>query len=660
VGTEKTATWGLNLKSNAGEVTGEATAQLQGLKAKAESAQEALKGLQASLRLLKGSSDDVAKAKEELKARIDAEKGALSQANLALLKHGVTYNALATAQKKGEGETKKFVERLKGVGGPVGEVTSRLESLKGLVEGSGGKWVALAAAVAVATTGFVLLGAGIVDVSWKIGKFIATSADALRNMGLMREAASGSAENAKNLGTQVDAMAGKLSTSKEKLNETAVAITRALSGGLSKASGQTIVDTFAAVTEAADAAGDSVGETLKGIVDRGKLTGRLFLSPQDLQGTGLTFKGVAESLAKNMHVGVAQARAALFEGRVSLGAGAAALRAAVEERFGKINAAKLLSLDVQLAKLKERLVGLAKNVALEPMLRALSKLGDLFDENTVSGRALQELVTTIGNEIGPAFEKGVPIARRTFLEIEDGALRLAIAFYKTRNSIRDALKGDYPELQKLGTRVSSLIPSVKGLTNVMIEGVAWFGKTATVAGELAAALERIADVQDRFKAKFFGIGKAVPDGVAAGVTAGKDGAVAAIKGMSDEMQEAFANANQIQSPSKVYEKMGKEIPAGEAQGIDKGAPRAQQALDDMSNRRPSEAPGRSASNLAAGAGAQIMVGQISINVTVPAGTEKAEGIAKAIAAPGVMRALTRALREALITQGIPTQAPVTP
>jgi hypothetical protein len=45
-----------------------------------------------------------------------------------------------------------------------------------------------------------------------------------------------------------------------------------------------------------------------------------------------------------MHVGVEQAKQALFEGRVKLADGAAALRAAVEKKFGGVNLRQMLSL----------------------------------------------------------------------------------------------------------------------------------------------------------------------------------------------------------------------------------------------------------------------------------------------------------------------------
>ncbi len=59
---------------------------------------------------------------------------------------------------------------------------------------------------------------------------------------------------------------------------------------------------------------------------------------------------------------------------------------------------------------------------------------------------------------------------------------------------------------------------------------------------------------------------------------------------------------------------------------------------------------------------QINVGPISINVSVPPGTghDQAHAVAQAVSDPSIMRALTRALRTALITQGIPTQTPVAP
>jgi uncharacterized protein (DUF111 family) len=148
--------------------------------------------------------------------------------------------------------------------------------------------------------------------------------------------------------------------------------------------------------------GDEVGKQLENIITRGQMAQRVQINPLELQGSGLQFKDIAGQLAANLHIGVEQAKAALFEGRVKLDDGAKAIRDAVDKRFGEINAKKLLDLGVQAEKFKEKLTALTADVKLEPLLKGIDELSHLFDNTTVSGAALKQLVTFLGDQIGPA------------------------------------------------------------------------------------------------------------------------------------------------------------------------------------------------------------------------------------------------------------------
>src|SRR6202008_1610933 len=91
-----------------GEVSREDAAALEGLRAKIEQSQTAIKGMSGALRSLRGASDEVVAAKTALKARLDAERGAISQANLALLKQGQTYEQLQAKMRAAEAAQRKL------------------------------------------------------------------------------------------------------------------------------------------------------------------------------------------------------------------------------------------------------------------------------------------------------------------------------------------------------------------------------------------------------------------------------------------------------------------------------------------------------------------------------------------------------------------------
>ena len=369
----KVATYAINLEGNAATKAAADADALVRLKEQIQASQGAIKGLSQSYRSLRGSSDEVAKAKEQLKAKMEAEKGAISKATLELLGHGKTLQQVTAETKKAAGGAAELGEGMGAMLNPIVAVTAGLVAATAVVAG----------------------------LTYEIGKFVIESANSLRAMNLTREAASGSAEDAAALGTQVDDLSHKVATSKAELNKLGAAIVQNLSGGLSRASGQAIEDTFYAVAQASAAMGDQVGGTLRGLVERGKQWNRFSLSPQDLQGTQLQFKEVSEALAKNLNIGIDDARMALFNGRVTLEAGAKALRDAVEKRFGEVNAKRLIDLDVQIAKLKEHFTALASGVVplLDPLLEGLNKLLMLFDDSTASGQILQGIFTYIGQTI---------------------------------------------------------------------------------------------------------------------------------------------------------------------------------------------------------------------------------------------------------------------
>jgi hypothetical protein len=676
---DKVATYAVNLESNAGKVASGAIAELEQFRAKIEQSQAELKGMQGALRSLKGSSDEVAKAKEQLKAKIDAEKGAISQANLALLKAGTNYSKLTTEVKKQTTAQEKLKEGIKAAGGPVADLSSKFENLKGVLSGAHGGTALLALGVGTLVIGVVALTAATIEAGIKLGKFVIEGANALRSMNLMREAAAGSAENAKNLGTQVDRLARMVPTAKDKINELAVAMTRDMSGGLSRATGPAIVAGLEAVTVASAAAGDSVGRSFQEIIERGKNFNRFWLSQTDVDKTGLHFADVAASLAKNMHVSLDKAKEALLTGGVGLTAGAEAMRDAVNKRFGGINAEKLLDVDVQIDKFKENLTGLTKGVVLEPLLKGMSIVLSEFGEGTVKGQQLQAAMTKIGTAIVnfsvdhvedvvagvedligvvtdgiDLFEKWEPKIKGVvdaFLDSKVamagvkivgvgivtvlGALGLAFGALAVAVAIPVAL---------IGAPIYALYEGYQ-----LLKGLDWGKIGTTITAPFKAAWEWLKglDLAD--------VGRSIIDGIVSGITGAAGRAVDAVKGLATKIKNAFTGKDGIDahSPSRFFEKGGRDSSEGYAQGVERAAPRAQDAVQAMV---PSTPRGGASASMGGGGG----FGPVSVHIHLEGNVsnEKASEIAKQVSAPSVLRELTRAIREGMVTQGFPTQSPV--
>lgn len=644
---DKVATFAINLDGNVKDAAKEGAEGLEALRKQVEASQQSIREMVAAQKSLRGSSDEVSAARELLKAKIVAERGVVSQLNLELLKQGTTYEHLAAQARKKKDADDSVGKGIKAVGGPVSELTDKFEGLKGMLAESDIAMLGVGAAAAGAVVGVIALTAAIADGAKKVSEFTLSSANHLRALELQREAAAGSEKDAKALGEQVERLGEKVSTSRDKLNELAVSLTKSLSGGFSKASGQAIVDTFAAVSQAADAMGDDVGNSLKGIVERGKMMGRVRINPFELQGTGLQFEKIAGALAKNLNIGVDQAKKALFEGRVTLDDGAKALRDAVEERFGQINAKKLLDLDVLSSKLHEKWVGLTKDVNLQPIAEAFQKIIGLFDEGTVTGEELKHIFRDIGDALGVGAKAGVPIAQELVDDLIIGAQDIEIAFLETRNSIRKTF-GTADEGKALKDTLSTLgdgaIVLAKGLL-----------KSAEAAAWLLASLDKLESILGENKKRMnvggVDLGNNLVEGLVNSMTGGGYDVARAGVQLGMKAMDAFKKTLGISSPSKVFEGYGKDVAAGAAAGMDKGAPDVQRSAEGMAPAPPTAPRERSA-----GAGLGASAGPVNLEVNIHVdGSAKGHDAAEKLSAPEFLGHLTKAVRQALVTAGIPTQ-----
>lgn len=697
---DKVATWSINLAGNVGQVSRADADALEALRARVEESKAAVKGLGEAYRSLRGASDEVIAAKAQLKAQLDAERGALSQANLALLKQGQTYEQLTAkmraaeaaqrkldakhqrelstqlleAQKKLAEQTKRFGEdekrlaeqagrvqaAIRAAGGPIAELSGRFGALREIVGGTGGGLAALTLGVGVVTAAVSGLAAGVVDAAFKLGKFIITSADSLRSMNLMREAASGSAENARNLGTQVDRIAAKVPLAKAAINDLASDMTRAMSGGLSRANGATIVASIEAVATATAAVGPQVGNTFRGLIERGKNFGKFWLSPQDMQGTQVQFTEVAGALAARLHVSLEKAKDVLFRGRLDMATGIGAFKDAINKRFGEVNAAKMLSLDVQLERLGDRFQALSKGVVLEPMLKGLDRLFSKLDPSTKTGKALQDAFLKIGDAIGDispdvldALGKGLTMAADAIKGVDLGAALRGVFDVVTNPILLSAAKGLGYTLAAIGAVIGTiglgaglilygLGAAIKGLA----EGILW------LKDRFAEGLAFIRDLG------WSGLGKAIIGGLLGEIEGAQAAVWRAVTGLGSTIKKAFEHALGIGSPSKVFAEYGKQTAAGYKIGVDRAAPSARAASDAL----VPDAPGGGGGARAALGGPALVLhlGGIHVVVQGAATAEGAHEVAKAFAAPSILRELTRAIREGLVTQGVPTGAGVTP
>lgn len=651
---EEEARFALRLDADT-EPAKDAAEALEKFRSAIEKSQDRIASYRKSMALLKGDSEDVTAAKKQLKAAIEAEKGAITKANLEILKLGSSYDKLQKASKKNTDATKAGGKAIKAFGGPLRDVSERFGMLKELLGGVTSGYGLLAIAVVAAVTGLAALAVGAGELVTKFTEWLAVSGDALRNMRLTREAVSGNEKNALAWGHAIDWLSLKVATSKDGLNALAVATEKSLRG--TRVSGQGMVDTWSAVAQAGAAMGKDVGDALNEIITRGKLTGRFginFIAPgiSELQGKGITFQQVARNLAKDLNIGLDQAQRALVMHTVTLSAGARAVREAVEEQFGGINAKKLLSIDALATKFKDNLRDWASDAAqaggaLEPLLTLAKKLVDQFGLQSESGQRMKAVVRDYAEKLAAGLERNLPL----MISIVQKTIEFA------------------SWLVQVGTALVSFATSSTGL--FLIKGVLY--GAAVAAGLLLVAMSPLIVAGAAIAAAFVGIGLAIAtvvdavkkaftidwgflgDQIVKGITGGLLRNVgelkSAVKGLATSIWNTFTGKDGIDahSPSRKFAKAGRWSVEGYAGGVRGSADVASNAVSTMATSSADAAA--PASSRSSGPPAEI---KIEFNIQ----GSNAQEIGETLRSQSLLDGLQFAVRSALKAAGIPTGAPV--
>jgi hypothetical protein len=658
----KTATFTVKIAAD-GSQADKAAKDLDRLKVAIGGSKDKIEEYRIALRALKGTDDAVKASREALKAKIDLERDAIGRNNIAMRKAQTVLETLKKKTDAVKASTGDFAKAVGKVGGPVADATEKLSGFKEVLGLVTSPTVALGVAAAVAALGVT---AAFIDGAVAVAKFVAESANALRAMGLMREAATGSAQNAYNLGTVIDSLSDKLATPKERLNELATGMARAL--GQSKVSGQGIEDTFEAVARASDAMGDATGAALQSIIDRGKLWGRTGIGRFELQPHGLKFEDVAGALAKNLKIGLQQAEYQLLTGTAKVDAVAKALKDSVNKRFGEVNSKKLLDLNVIFQKFHENLAGLAKNVNLEPVLKALKQTADLFSDTTSTGHSLMVAITAIGTALGVVAKDGTPLMVSAvehlilgFIVAVNWTLKAVLAFYQ----LKDSLTAGRGEMAVLQTGLI-IIAAAAGLTALAVLAVGAalgvvVGLAAAFVGSIGLAFYNLYTwVKKAIDFDWAGLGRQVIAGIEFGIQDSWSRLKNTVTDLAVKIRDTFKNALGIHSPSAVFAVQGRAIPAGVAVGVEAGTSAATDAVQGMAVATTTAAP--IAQSGAAGAsgvsgvsgGPQAPSQSFVFNIS---GTGSPEETAKVLQSPSVLDALTHAIEVANRTLGFPTQSP---
>jgi hypothetical protein len=457
------------------------------------------------------------------------------------------------------------------------------------------------------------------------------------------------------MGRQIDLLATKIPKTRVELNALYLDLRRDLDKTF--ISGQGIVDVFNAVAQTSSAAGDKAGRAIEGILTRGKNVGRFGLNfgagIDELQGTGISSQEVAQQLAKNLKIGLAEAQNLLASHRVKLDAGAKAVRDVVEKRFGSINSRLMLDLPTLLNKFKESLAALTSGVRLEPILEGFARLAKLFDVNTVTGGALKQMITDFSVVMGGAFKFALPLVEIFAREFVIGMLKIENVLLRVAVYLKETFGGSW--IADLNLAEGAIFAAKAALASLAAVGVLAAGAGLAIAGAFtvgAAALYGAVEVGKEVNRWFDSVdwshlGSNIIDGLVSGIKAGIKPVTDAIQSVTNSVKKAFTINLGIQSPSKVTEQYGKYTAQGYELGISRNAPDVQNAVSKLTALPPRSG----------GAAAGGNVGPVQVTLAFPNATNGAD-VQRTLTSDSFRREFISFLQQTMQSAGVDVTRPL--
>lgn len=519
-----------------------ALAKLEGTQAEnvaaANKAAAALKEEGAALDVLKDSAANAAGAHEDLKA---------AQSNVAkAAKTAADTEKKAAAGARGSRDVGQLAGALNQLPGPLGRVGGGIadmwdnaSKLTSILGPMGG----LLGGVAV---GFLAVAAGVVMATAKIIEFGLKMGDAARSAALEDEALERTGQAMEYIGPRIAYVAKETGVAKEKLRDFA----KQLRDAKVPADKMQAALNALAIAEATGQ-GDRISEFVKDLKDG---------------------KKSVEDISREM------------------------------SKFSDIAKRKTLSLDNIWARLWDNVQGLFSGLNMEGFLGGLSKLADLFDKNTESGRAMKAMFERVFQPLLDGASAAFPKIERFILKIVLGFTKFDNALKPIRRGINEALgqPKDGNLLVGILTALGTAIDTIKGKASAA--GAFFSGLWKFIKNGVQPGLDFLNGIN------LSGIGANMMAGLTNGILGGGSGVVAA---MAKTVQSAISTAKtqlDQHSPSRVFEKIGGNTAEGFARGIEGGEGRAQDAMTEMVD------PAAAAGVGGAGGGRTITIGDVHLHL----------------------------------------------
>lgn len=236
----------------------------------------------------------------------------------------------------------------------------------------------------------------------------------------------------------------------------------------------------------------------------------------------------------------------------------------------------------------------------------ISNLAGGFLENAPaaiesSGQVMNDVLDRILTDLPRMMESGVQLIQNLAVGLLQNGPAVLEAIANVLLQLLQTIASHLPEILQKGVELIGQLAA--GIINAIPDAVAGMGQ---VLSNLKDAVTQV---------DWGALGKAIIDGIIAGLRSAGDALFGALKGLAGEALKAAKGALKIESPSKVFrDQVGAMIPAGIAEGIEDNAGVVTDAMADVEGQISNSARSWMSGYTSAGHGRQYNYGGFNINV----------------------------------------------